>query len=384
MGIPKLVSMLQPWASRHQLSNTKEAGENSIFLRQRDETRGENCDATRSLGPTAREAIIDGPALSYHAYGVAVASRSNASNALDAIPSYKEVNAILLECLSVLEGHGFGIVAIFFDGVLPSAKEPTRFERLNSSRKQLEIFRSSNPSLIAEPGKGRRFTPRLPFSYSTVHDKLKALPALPFLVPAAIEALIDSRYQSQTRVVPAEADVFCAKYASLHGGTIFTSDSDLLVYDMAEMTNIILFRDIELIGNTSIQKRYVVEYARAAFVTFYALDDDTFYRSSSSSLGNTRMIVDKTCFNSIMVASIHVHFRLLGKQGSPFEKRSPHLRSSSRNSCRIIFSDRQRLISVDIILQLIPRGCRLVLSGHELTNPLSPLSSSEKYWQELY
>lgn len=266
MGIPKLVSMLQPWASRHQLSNTKEAGENSIFLRQ--ETRGENGDAAPSMAPTAREAIIDGPALSYHAHGIAVASRNNASNALDAVPSYKEVNAILLECLSVLENYGFEIVAIFFDGVLPSSKEPTRFERLNSSRKQLENFRNTTPSLIAEPGKGRRFTPRLPFSFSGRQEKLKALPALPFLVPAAIEALSESRYRSQTRVVPAEADVYCAKYASLHGGTIFTSDSDLLVYDMTETTSIILFKDMELIGNTSIQKRYVVEYARASSVTY--------------------------------------------------------------------------------------------------------------------
>lgn len=254
MGIPKLVSMLQPFASRHQLSNTKEAGENSIFLRHREETRGEN----RDDGPTAREAIIDGPALSYHAYGMAVASRDNASNALDAIPSYREVNAIVLECLAVLESYGFRIAAVFFDGLLPSSKEPTRFERLNSSRKQLEIFRANTPSLIAEPGKGRRFTTRLPFSFSRVPDKLKALPALPFLVPAAIEALIRSQYQSQTRVVPAEADVYCAKHASLHGGTIFTSDSDLLVYDMVETTNIVLFKDIELIGNTSVQKRYVI------------------------------------------------------------------------------------------------------------------------------
>ncbi|RDI89011.1 hypothetical protein Vi05172_g1027 [Venturia inaequalis] len=254
MGIPKLVSMLQPWALRYQLSNMKDVQENSIFLRHRLETRDENRHDAPSLGPTAREAIIDGPALSYHAYGIALASRNNASNALDAIPLYREVNAIVLECLTVLESYGFKIAAIFFDGVLPSSKEPTRFERLNSNRKQLDNFRGNHPSLIAEPGKGRRFTPRLPFSFSSMPDKLKALPALPFLVPAAIEALIDSRYRFQTRVVPAEADVYCAKYASLHGGTIFTSDSDLLVYDMTETTNVVLFKDIELVGNTSVKK----------------------------------------------------------------------------------------------------------------------------------
>jgi hypothetical protein len=264
MGIPKLVSLLQPYASRISLlDTTSSSGENSKFLpdQQRWETRDENVDAGRPLEPTTRDAIIDGPALSYHAYGLAVASRNNASNALDAIPSYPEVNATVLKCLSTLENHGYKIVAVYFDGVLPSSKEPTRFERLNSSRKQLENFRDFHPSLIPELGTSRRIAPKSPFSFSSTPNKLKALPALPFLVPAVIEALDVSRFQEQTRVVPNEADVYCAKHASLNGGTIFTSDSDLLVYDMTEETSVVLFKDIELVealkGIIDGQKRYV-------------------------------------------------------------------------------------------------------------------------------
>lgn len=275
MGIPKLVSMLQPYASRTSLSNTNTSGQNPKSLRQTRETRDENGYSGPSLEQTAREAIIDGPALSYHAYGIAVAARSNASNALDAMPSYTEVNTIVLECLAVLESYGFSIVALFFDGVLPSSKEPTRFERLNSSRKQLVKFRDANPSLIAEPGKNRRITSRSPFSFFIVPEKINALPALPFLVPAVVEALNESRFQSQTRVVPAEADVYCAKHASLNGGSIFTSDSDLLVYDMTKKTSVVLFKDIELVesssGNVSGQKRYVVEYPRTGPISLFEL-----------------------------------------------------------------------------------------------------------------
>jgi len=267
MGIPKLVSLLQPYASRISPSDTtSSSGENSKFLpdqhpSQRLETRYENVDAGRPLEPTTRKAIIDGPALSYHAYGLTVASRNNASNALDAMPSYSEVNATVLKCLSTLENHGYKIVAVYFDGVLPSSKEPTRFERLNSNRKQLETFRNFHPSLITEPGTSRRIAPKSPFSFSSTPEKLKGLPALPFLVPAVIEALNVSRFQEQTRVVPNEADVYCAKRASLNGGTIFTSDSDLLVYDMTEKTSVVLFKDIELIetskGNVDGRRRYV-------------------------------------------------------------------------------------------------------------------------------
>lgn len=253
MGIPKLATLITPYASRISFSSSGENFKGLPNHQIRDE---------HGSRPVEQTAIIDGPALSYHAYGRAVASRNNASNALDALPVYDEVNKVLLECLSALEQHGFKIVAIFFDGVLPSSKEPTRFERLNSYRKQLEKFRSLNPSLIADPGTNRRLVPKSSFSFSSVPEKLTGLPALPFLVPAVIEALGKSRFRDQTRVVPAEADVYCANHANLNGGTIFTSDSDLLVYDMAENTSVVLFKDIELIessiGNVESRKRYVV------------------------------------------------------------------------------------------------------------------------------
>lgn len=81
----------------------------------------------------------------------------------------------------------------------------------------------------------------------TLSARFKALPAPPFLVPAVIEALLSSRYKEVTSVIPGEADAYCAQSARQLGGTIFTSDSDLLVHDLGEAGKVILFRDIESI-----------------------------------------------------------------------------------------------------------------------------------------
>lgn len=77
--------------------------------------------------------------------------------------------------------------------------------------------------------------------------RLKALPAPPFLVPAVIEAILSSRFADVTSTIPGEADAYCAQSARLSGGTIFTSDSDLLVHDLGKSGTVILFRDIETI-----------------------------------------------------------------------------------------------------------------------------------------
>lgn len=67
-----------------------------------------------------------------------------------------------------------------------------------------------------------------------------------FLVPSIIDALRHSEhYASQTKVVPGEADVFCAQYVREHGGTVLTSDSDLLVHNLGSNGSVVFFSDIE-------------------------------------------------------------------------------------------------------------------------------------------
>lgn len=53
-----------------------------------------------------------------------------------------------------------------------------------------------------------------------------------FLVPAIIDALRKhEQYWGVTRLVSGEADRFCAEDVCKQGGTVLTSDSDLLVHN---------------------------------------------------------------------------------------------------------------------------------------------------------
>jgi hypothetical protein len=74
----------------------------------------------------------------------------------------------------------------------------------------------------------------------------------PFLVPAIVEALLShDEYKSLTFIVPGEAEAFCIAAAkSLTIGqstvTIFSNDSDLLVYRLSEQCLVVPLRDIEV------------------------------------------------------------------------------------------------------------------------------------------
>lgn len=73
-------------------------------------------------------------------------------------------------------------------------------------------------------------------------------PSIPpaFVVPAIIDALrANAKYAPSVRLVPGEADMYCAKKATDDGGIIFTSDSDLLAHDLKDGL-VALFRDITM------------------------------------------------------------------------------------------------------------------------------------------
>ncbi|KAK3182083.1 hypothetical protein K4F52_006648 [Lecanicillium sp. MT-2017a] len=72
----------------------------------------------------------------------------------------------------------------------------------------------------------------------------KPFAAPSFLVPAVIDAVrSSSKYGSLVRMVPGEADGFCARHAASSGATVLTSDSDLLVHDLGT-GSVALLRDI--------------------------------------------------------------------------------------------------------------------------------------------
>jgi hypothetical protein len=177
--------------------------------------------------------------------------RNNASNALEAMPRYDEVNAVAIEMLDMLQTHGLDISAIFFDGALPASKRDERIRRLEGYMGKMQKYRANHPVPIRN-GSCTHFEDLHARCGIKVFGmdvptpaKLKMLPALPFLVPSVIEAIQASRYGRVTAVVPGEADVYCATYACSHGAMIITSDSDLLVYDLGPNGSVALLRDIE-------------------------------------------------------------------------------------------------------------------------------------------
>ncbi|KAJ4305351.1 hypothetical protein N0V90_000882 [Kalmusia sp. IMI 367209] len=68
-----------------------------------------------------------------------------------------------------------------------------------------------------------------------------------FLAPALKEALNSSEYASNTHIVPGEADDWCAPYANENPRSIiFSSDTDLLLYDYPQEVRIIYLKDVDL------------------------------------------------------------------------------------------------------------------------------------------
>ncbi|TAQ86353.1 hypothetical protein B7494_g5328 [Chlorociboria aeruginascens] len=218
MGIPHLITHLQPYASSEPLQG--------------------------------RDMVIDGPGLAHHVYYICLGRRSSARHCLEAAPSYKELGEVTIEWLQVLREHG---KKIYFDGYLPRAKYGVRIGRLANSTKRVENYWATYSHTIpyrmqsTVPEAGPLLTSR------TVRSKLSQIPPAPFLVPAIIEELGKSeQYKHLAEVVPGEADGYCARYVSRYGGTILTSDSDLLVYDLGQDGFVSLFKDMNIsVGQNS-------------------------------------------------------------------------------------------------------------------------------------
>ncbi|KAK6001833.1 hypothetical protein QM012_002323 [Aureobasidium pullulans] len=192
-------------------------------------------------------AIIDGPSLAYHVFYVCLARRSSARNALEAAPTYQELGQAAVDWLEQIEQYGLKIKSVFFDGLLPLSKQSTRLSRLQSYANQLVTFKALNKEDLPARMDNVQSSKSDVLSAVVSSNRLKALPAPPFLVPAVIEMLLESSFSSLVSVIPGEADAYCADAARKHGGVIFTSDSDLLVHDLGESGKVILFRDLETI-----------------------------------------------------------------------------------------------------------------------------------------
>ncbi|KAF5018847.1 hypothetical protein F66182_9139 [Fusarium sp. NRRL 66182] len=203
MGIPRLISTLEPYVEHRVLND--------------------------------EHVVVDGPGLAYHI--LSLCHRDGIPQ-----PSYKLLGQKTLVWLDELIHRRVKIEAVYFDGYLPKSKETVRMQRMAKSLCQLKTSHSSD---------SHGFLP----AYFSVSDETSPGPsaarttrrvALPpsFHVPAIIDVLRTCpRYAELVHLVPGEADAYCAKHLSESGGTVLTSDSDLLVHDLGS-GSVIFFRDI--------------------------------------------------------------------------------------------------------------------------------------------
>lgn len=85
MGIPRLMSHLQPYAVPTVLG-----------------CKEENCREH----PTLQNIIIDGPSLAFYIYHRILSHRTDSRNPIDIIPSYNEIGQTTLNFLDELRCHG--------------------------------------------------------------------------------------------------------------------------------------------------------------------------------------------------------------------------------------------------------------------------------------
>lgn len=138
---------------------------------------------------------------------------------------------------------------IYFDGNLPNAKRDIRHARLAQSLHQLNHFRALCPDGLpkASGSPSNVFSDSIEmFSAKSIPARLKLLPSAPFVVPAVIEALLNTTYANCVYVVPGEADIYCAEDVKMNGGFVITGDSDLLVHDLGLGGGVVFFNDFSL------------------------------------------------------------------------------------------------------------------------------------------
>jgi hypothetical protein len=112
----------------------------------------------------------------------------------------------------------------------------------------------------------------------------------PLLVSAIVESLSShEEYSSVTFVVPGEAETFCvaaARSSDIEGQdiTIFSDDSDVLVYQLHKLTRVAPFRDLQVSGNESQSLlsglcHYPWKLAQSHDIAFESLTEAAFFMS---------------------------------------------------------------------------------------------------------
>ncbi|KAL2866799.1 XPG domain containing-domain-containing protein [Aspergillus lucknowensis] len=256
MGIPRLRHHLLPFSQ-------------TVLLQK-------SCDPDQEDVACVHAVVIDGPSLVYHVYSRLLSWFSvstSGSCMMDALPTCDEVSRGVMLYLLHLRILGVEIQAIYFDGSLPARKHETRVARLESQRRKLELFCSATGHGFVtsySPNRHRTVTCENVLRSRPSPAKYSNIPTNPFMVPTVYEDL-KCRWSSQnmatatgkdlpmhslnagvfpwasvTIMVPGEADAYCARTASLTGCNVLTNDSDLVLYDLGDLSSVIILDSVEL------------------------------------------------------------------------------------------------------------------------------------------
>ncbi|KAI1107929.1 XPG domain containing-domain-containing protein [Jackrogersella minutella] len=177
--------------------------------------------------------VIDGPALVHRISDFCMKQRP-CSSGFVCQPQYSLLSSMVIGWLDELKSYNVTVRKIYFDGYLPPSKWDVRQKRLLLQSRQMKALVASNLS-------GSPRTPEDAFSDLEADIFLRQvgwqssgpLPKPSFMVPAVLEALKSHEdWGPLVLVVPGEADMFCAQDIRENGGTLLTSDSDLLIQDL--------------------------------------------------------------------------------------------------------------------------------------------------------
>ncbi|KAI1780161.1 XPG domain containing-domain-containing protein [Hypoxylon cercidicola] len=191
--------------------------------------------------------VIDGPAL-VHRISEACMRQRPLESGFVCHPPYSLLGRMVIGWLDELKNHNVNVRKIYFDGYLPPSKWDVRRERL--LRQSLNM-----KALVSSEHFGSPRTPENAFcglikadmslTRQVGRSSTDKLPKPPFMVPAVLEVLRNSEdWSDLVLVVPGEADMFCAQDVRENGGTLLTSDSDLLIQDLGPNGSVSFLWDV--------------------------------------------------------------------------------------------------------------------------------------------
>lgn len=234
--------------------------------------------------------VIDGPALVFRLWE-ALMMRQQVAGALLGQVSHAKLARAVIDWLDDLRNHDVNVNKIYFDGYLPPFKWETRKTRLMNQtqivQELVKEFRkgvvipvpassaSSSPESGAESEPGRPLSMKSSASAKSYADNL---PKHPFMIPAVIESLRQSHWADAVKVVPGEADAYCAQDVCQNGGLLLTADSDLLLQDLGTSGRVVFFWDLfgsrvkpeaGILGSALAKNYFVADTYRSAHVERY-------------------------------------------------------------------------------------------------------------------